>query len=68
MTYEGASYFAQTWGLVFLVALFGGVLIYTFWPRNRETFRRAARSPLDEADRPSGPGPDSDSGEHSSRQ
>ena len=54
MTFESVSYFAQTWGLVFLVVLFAGVLIYALWPRNREIFRRAARSPLEEAERPFG--------------
>lgn len=47
MTYETASHFAQTFGLVFLVTLFVIVLGYTFWPRNREKFRRAANLPLE---------------------
>ena len=48
MTYEQAAHFADTWGLLFLIALFLGVLVYTFWPRNQETFKRAARNLLDE--------------------
>lgn len=51
MSYEQATQLAQTWGLVLLVALFAGVLIYTFWPGNRDKFKRAAHTPLnDETD------------------
>lgn len=51
MTYEGATHFAQTWGMMLLVVLFAGVFIYTFWPGNREKFKDAARTPLaDEED------------------
>jgi cytochrome c oxidase cbb3-type subunit IV len=50
MTYEQASHFAQTWGLAFLVVLFAGVLIYAFWPGNREKFKRAAETPLNDGD------------------
>jgi|CXWL01.1.fsa_nt_gi cytochrome c oxidase cbb3-type subunit 4 len=50
MTYEAASHFAQTWGLVLLFALSVGVVIYTFWPGNRETFKDAARAPLADED------------------
>jgi len=48
MTYQDVAHFAQTWGLVFLVLLFAGVLGYVLWPRNREKFRQAARRPLEE--------------------
>jgi cytochrome c oxidase cbb3-type subunit IV len=47
MTYESAAQFAQTWGLLYAVALFGGALAYALWPRNKSTFDRAARIPLD---------------------
>lgn len=50
--YETLSSFAQTWGLVIFVALFAGVLAYALWPRNQAKFDRAARTPLDETDRP----------------
>ena len=48
MTYDSMSYFAQTWGLVYLVALFAAVLVYALWPRNRGKFRDAADIPFKE--------------------
>jgi cytochrome c oxidase cbb3-type subunit IV len=48
MTYEQATHFAQTWGLGLLVILFVGVLIYTFWPGNRDKFKDASRTPLND--------------------
>jgi cytochrome c oxidase cbb3-type subunit 4 len=50
--YETLSNFAQTWGLVIFVLLFGGVLVYALWPRNQAKFDRAARMPLNETDEP----------------
>lgn len=50
MDYQTVSQFAQTWGLVFLVVLFGGVLAYALWPRNRKKFEKAARMPLEDDD------------------
>lgn len=46
--YTQAAHFAQTWGLVYFVAIFLGVLAYAFWPRNRERFDEASRIPLRE--------------------
>jgi cytochrome c oxidase cbb3-type subunit 4 len=48
MTYENVAYFAETWGLLFLAVLFAGVLVYVFWPHNRQTFERAAWRPLED--------------------
>jgi len=50
MTYDQISYFAGTWGLVFLVVMFVGAVAYALWPGNKEKFRRAANQPLDEED------------------
>ena len=50
LLYEDVAYFAQTWGLVFLVALFAAALTYAMWPRNADKFERAARVPLDRDD------------------
>ena len=50
MDYHTVSQFAQTWGLVFLVVLFGAVLVYALWPRNRKKFEEAARMPLEDDD------------------
>lgn len=48
MSYETASAFAQTWGLVYLVVLFVAVLVYALRPGNRKTFEAAARRPLED--------------------
>lgn len=44
--------FAKSWGLFYLMALAAGVLVYAFWPSNRERFDRAKKSILDRDDRP----------------
>lgn len=48
MSYEEVSVFARSWGVIYLMVLFAGVLAYAFWPRNKATFDRAAQMPLDE--------------------
>jgi cytochrome c oxidase cbb3-type subunit 4 len=50
MTYEQATHLAQTWGLVLLAVLFAGAVIYALWPGNREKFKQAARTPLNDED------------------
>jgi cytochrome c oxidase cbb3-type subunit IV len=52
MSYEIAAAFAQTWGTLYAVLLFAGACLYAFWPRNADTFRRAADLPLKEDDEP----------------
>lgn len=47
-TYRLLATFAQTWGLLYFVALFLGVLIYALKPSRRGEFERAARLPLTE--------------------
>lgn len=44
--YEALATFAQTWGLLFFMALFAGVIVYALWPRNQDKFDAAARVPL----------------------
>jgi len=48
MNYETLSVFAQTWGLLYLVVLFAGVLIYALRPGAKRKFDAAARIPLKE--------------------
>lgn len=48
MTFQEVSEFSRSWGLVFLVAIFGLAVIYALWPSNRERFTQAARMPLDD--------------------
>lgn len=47
----GLQIFAEI-GLVLFLAIFVGVLIYTFSRRNRPVFDRARRAPLDDATPP----------------
>lgn len=44
--------FSKSFGLFYLIALSIGVLIYTFWPANRQAFEQAARNVVTEDDRP----------------
>ena len=48
MSYDAFRHFADTWGLIYLMLLFAGVLVYALWPRNRKKFEKAARIPLEE--------------------
>jgi len=50
MTYETVARFAQQAGLIYFGLIFLAGAAYAFWPRNRETFERAASIPLDEDD------------------
>lgn len=44
--YETLAGFAQTWGLVYFVAIFLGALVYALWPSNGKRFEEAAQIPL----------------------
>jgi cytochrome c oxidase cbb3-type subunit 4 len=48
MDFETIAGFSKTWGLVYLVVLFAGVLIYALRPGAKQTFEDAARIPLKE--------------------
>ena len=48
MTYEDDSVFAQTWGLLYLVVLFAGMLVYALRPGAKKQFDDAAQIPLKE--------------------
>lgn len=47
-TYRALAEFAQTWGLVYFVAVFVVVLIYALWPSRQRQFDEDARTPLRE--------------------
>jgi cytochrome c oxidase cbb3-type subunit 4 len=47
-TYQAVAEFAQTWGLIYFVAVFAFVLVYALWPSNKARFERDARIPLQE--------------------
>jgi cytochrome c oxidase cbb3-type subunit IV len=40
--------FAKTFGLFYLIAMAIVAVVYAFWPSNRKSFDRAARSVLDD--------------------
>ncbi len=44
--------FAKSFGLFYLIALSIGICVYVFWPRNRDRFRRAKHSIMDDEDGP----------------
>ena len=48
MLYEDVVSFAATYGLVYFIILFAGVVVYALWPGNKGKFDRAARLPLKE--------------------
>ena len=45
-------FISKTFGLFYLIALSIVVVIYAYWPRNRERFDAAARAILNDEDRP----------------
>ncbi|MCV6547139.1 MAG: cbb3-type cytochrome c oxidase subunit 3 [Cohaesibacter sp.] len=47
-TYETLANFAQTWGLLYFVLIFAGVLVYALWPSNKDKFDEASHMPLRE--------------------
>jgi cytochrome c oxidase cbb3-type subunit 4 len=46
--YQTLAEFAQTWGLLYFVAIFLVVLVYALWPSRQRQFDEAARIPLRE--------------------
>ncbi|MET0277961.1 MAG: cbb3-type cytochrome c oxidase subunit 3 [Pseudorhodoplanes sp.] len=46
-TYKQVAEFAQTWGLLYFVLIFLGVVAYALWPSNKKKFDDASRIPLD---------------------
>ena len=48
--YENLRQFADSWGLVYLVAVFVGVVLYTFRPGTKKSAQEIANIPLREDD------------------
>ena len=46
--YAFFAHLAQTWGLVYFVAIFIAALVYALWPSRQKQFDEAARMPLRE--------------------
>ncbi|MDX5330786.1 MAG: cbb3-type cytochrome c oxidase subunit 3 [Pseudomonadota bacterium] len=47
LTYETVARFAQQGGTIYFAVIFAMGVAYALWPRNGETFRRAAQLPLE---------------------
>jgi cytochrome c oxidase cbb3-type subunit 4 len=47
MTYETVSKLVQQGGTIYFAVMFVVVLVYAFWPKNKEKFEKAARAALD---------------------
>lgn len=54
ITHEQLIIIARYWGLIYLIAMSVGVIVYVLWPGKKKTFQRAANNILDNAseDRP----------------
>ncbi len=50
--HDTAVWLSKSYGLVYLVALSLGVLLYVYWPANRKRFDQAAESIIRDEDRP----------------
>ena len=48
MDYQELRYAADTYGLIYLVVIFVGIVGYALWPGNRKKFDDAARIPFEE--------------------
>ncbi|PJI43487.1 cbb3-type cytochrome c oxidase subunit 3 [Ferrovibrio sp.] len=44
--------FSKSFGLFYLIALSIGVLIYVYWPSNKQRFEDAARNIIHDEDKP----------------
>lgn len=48
--HETLTAFAKTYGLIYMVIVFLGALVYALWPTNQSKFDQAANSILEEDD------------------
>jgi cytochrome c oxidase cbb3-type subunit 4 len=48
--HEYLTRFAQIGGTFYMIAIFAVACAYALWPKNRDTFNRAARAPLEQDD------------------
>jgi cytochrome c oxidase cbb3-type subunit 4 len=50
MTFQDVSEFSRSFGLIFLMIVFGIAVLYALWPSNAKRFRDAGRMPLERDD------------------
>jgi cytochrome c oxidase cbb3-type subunit 4 len=48
MTYEAMRAIAGSWGMLFALVFFVGVVIFVFRPRSKATYEHMSRIPLDD--------------------
>lgn len=48
LEYETVARFAQQGGLVYFTLIFLAGVVYAFWPKHKDAFRRLAHLPLEE--------------------
>ncbi|HPE29544.1 MAG TPA: cbb3-type cytochrome c oxidase subunit 3 [Parvularculaceae bacterium] len=48
LDHETLTAFAKTYGLIYMMIVFFGALIYALWPANQSKFDKAASSILEE--------------------
>jgi cytochrome c oxidase cbb3-type subunit 4 len=54
-TYTAMRHFADSWGLVFMFAVFVGVVLWAFRPGSRATHEDIANIPFRHEDKPAAP-------------
>ena len=47
MTYQTVAFLSQMIAMAIFGTVFAGVLVYVFWPGNKQRLDRASRIPLD---------------------
>ncbi|AXI48590.1 CcoQ/FixQ family Cbb3-type cytochrome c oxidase assembly chaperone [Sulfitobacter sp. SK012] len=53
MTHDAVLVFSKTAGAIYLLTVFLGAVLWTYWPSRRRIYDEAAQSPLnDEEDHP----------------
>jgi len=52
ITHDTLVWIAKSYGLIYLMIFSAIVLLYAYWPKNKKRFDAAARSILNEGDRP----------------
>lgn len=48
MTYEAFRHFADSWGLIYMLSIFVGVILFLIRPGAREQAKNAAQIPFNE--------------------
>lgn len=52
VAHDTLVWFSKSFGLFYLIALSLAVIAYVYWPANKKNFDRAARSIIDDEDKP----------------